>query len=198
MTSPRLRALLGLLEQHPPLDEKETVHLQRMRSLALSGLAEDLDPFARDCFDPGHFTASSFVLSPDNMSVLLILHAKLGFWMQPGGHVDPTDPNVVWSARREVAEETGIEELDLVGHGDGTTALLDVDIHAIPAHGSEPAHEHFDLRFLFRSTTERLRGSDEVRGIRWVPLRDVEQVRSDASVMRAIARTRQLVGHQGR
>ena len=193
MSPARLQRLLQLLAQHPPLDERESDHLERMRRLADLGLAGRLDPFSRRCFVPGHFTASSFVLSPDDTSILLILHAKLGLWLQPGGHVDPTDPSVLIAARREVAEETGLCDLELLSPTGLPQALLDVDIHLIPARPEEPAHEHFDLRFLFRSAGTALEGNDEVRGVRWVPLDQVGAVRSDASVMRAITRTRSLV-----
>lgn len=186
MSCPRLRDLLNLLDRHVPLDEREAEHVARCVNLARSGLEARLDPFSRRCFEPGHFTASSFVLSPDASAVLLILHAKLGFWMQPGGHVDPEDADILTAARREVLEETGLRDVRLLG----PISLLDVDVHPIPAHAAEPAHEHFDIRFLFRSPERALIDSDEVLGARWVPLPEVEAIRSDASVTRAVSRIR--------
>ena len=53
-----------------------------------------------------HFTATGIVLHQD--SVLLIEHAKLGWWMPPGGHIDP-DEDPVQAVLREVREETGLE-----------------------------------------------------------------------------------------
>jgi 8-oxo-dGTP pyrophosphatase MutT (NUDIX family) len=187
---PRLASLLELLLSHRPLDEVEAEHRRRMIALARAGQARRLDPFSRSCFEPGHFTASSFVLSPDCDTLLLILHAKLGFWMQPGGHIDPEDPDVLVAARREVHEETGLATLELWPPG-RPLGLLDLDIHGIPERRDEPAHEHFDLRFLFRSDSLALGDSDEIRGARWVPLHQVESMRSDASVMRAVTRLRQ-------
>ena len=47
-------------------------------------------------------------------------------------------------ALREAREETGIEAFEApVGE-----RILDVDVHPIPAHGSEPAHFHYDIRYL--------------------------------------------------
>jgi len=189
---PRLTALRDLLSDHPTLDATEQRHQQRIVDLCDRGIAGDLDPFARACFVPGHFTASSFVLGPSLDTVLLILHAKLGFWMQPGGHIDPDDPDVLAAARREVAEETGLEALEL-WPPKGQIGLLDMDIHPIPAHRSEPAHEHFDLRYLFRSATTAIHENDETRGAQWVALQDFETVRSDASVMRAVTRIRHIL-----
>jgi len=188
----RALQLRSLLAAHAPLDATEAEHRRRMIALVDGGLGGSLDPFARATFAPGHFTASSFVLSPRLDAVLLILHAKLGFWMQPGGHIDPDDPDVLAAARREVAEETGLDALQL-WPTDDALRFLDLDIHTIPARKREPEHEHFDLRFLFRSDRLTIVDCDEVNGARWVPLDAVERVRSDASVMRAVTRIRRVV-----
>jgi 8-oxo-dGTP pyrophosphatase MutT (NUDIX family) len=192
MPSPRLAALRTLLAAHSPLDDTEAQHRLRMLALADAGISGQLDPFARSTFAPGHFTASSFVLGPELDTVLLILHAKLGFWMQPGGHIDASDPSVLAAGRRELAEETGLAALAL-WPDPATPGFLDLDIHPIPARKHEPDHEHFDLRFLFCSPTTQLTDCDEVRGAQWVRLDAFEGVRSDASVMRAVQRIRQRV-----
>src|ERR1700744_1954418 len=69
------------------------------------------DPRARTSFEPGHFTASAFILSPMPDALLLILHGKLGRWLQPGGHVDRDDSDLLAAARREAREEVGIDQL---------------------------------------------------------------------------------------
>lgn len=116
---------------------------------ALELLASPGEPISRDHFVPGHFTVSAFVVDTDRR-VLLIFHPKLQRWLQPGGHIDPTDSNPIETARREVLEETGLDDLQLIHEG-----LIDFDIHDIPAFGVEPAHQHFDLRFLFRADARK-------------------------------------------
>ena len=54
---------------------------------------------------PEHLTASCFVLSPDLGQVLLTHHRKGGFWVQLGGHLEPTDTSLADAARREAREE---------------------------------------------------------------------------------------------
>jgi 8-oxo-dGTP pyrophosphatase MutT (NUDIX family) len=53
-----------------------------------------------------HFTASGVVLSGDG-HVLLVEHRKLGWWLYPGGHIEPNE-DPAQAVVREVAEETGI------------------------------------------------------------------------------------------
>jgi len=174
-------SLADHLGSHRPADAQEADYQGRMLQL----LAGSSDPFARHHFAPGHFTASAFVLSPDRGSVLLILHSKLKLWLQPGGHFESADTGVLEAARREVAEETSITGLSL---GLPPGELLDVDIHRIPANPSkgEPAHEHFDLRFLFVAPSlEYVAGSD-AEAARWVVLAEVEDSGTDDSVRRAI------------
>lgn len=167
-----------MLDAFEPADATEAGYARRMRELV-----EAPEPFLRGAYDPGHFTASAFVLSPDARSLLLVLHGKLGRWLQPGGHVDPGDADPIAAARREVAEETGLTDLQLASPG-----LFDVDVHGIPASPREPGHEHFDLRFLFVAPTWAHEAGSDARAARWVPLGEVAALGSDESVMRAVRR----------
>jgi 8-oxo-dGTP pyrophosphatase MutT (NUDIX family) len=180
----RIHRLRTQLQTHQVTDDQERGYLDAMLSLLDLGETS----CSRDHFEPGHFTASAFVLSPDGGDLLLILHAKLRLWLQPGGHVEPSDPSFEAAARREVAEEVGIQQLTPLGAG-----LLDVDVHDIPAFGvpgkgGAPPHQHFDLRYSFVAGSRDVVASSDAEDARWVPLGEVSQVKSDASVMRAVRR----------
>ncbi len=180
--------LAALLSAHVPADEREAGFVSRMYSVLRS---ED-DPFARDHFDPGHFTASAFVLSPARDRVLLILHGKFGFWVQPGGHVDPDDADIATAALREVREETGLSDLVPSALFDG---LLDVDIHDIPANPrkGEPPHQHLDVRFCFDARSEALRAGSDARDARWMALSEVHELDTDESVRRALRKLERVL-----
>ncbi|MCP4807271.1 MAG: NUDIX domain-containing protein [Proteobacteria bacterium] len=172
----RLLRTREMLAAHTAHDALEGEHLARCRLLAeVPG-----DPFARDHFEPGHFTASTFVLSPSGDELLMIFHVKLQRWLQPGGHIDPADADALAAARREVAEEAGLTDLELVG------GLFDVDVHVIPARKSEPEHAHHDVRFLFRSPTREIAALDGVSDARWVPLDRVAELETDESIQRVV------------
>jgi len=175
----RVQHTLDALHSYNTPDPVEEAFRQRMLAL----ITVDGDPFSRRWESPGHFTASAFVLSPDEAQVLLIRHRKLQRWLQPGGHFEPDDVDVEAATRREVAEETGLSAMTPLHEG-----LFDVDVHAIPAHGDDVAHAHFDLRMAYRAETWSLSDTDEVDDVRWVPLADVAHMETDASVLRAVGR----------
>ncbi len=179
----------SLIKGHHGSDEREQAFCQRMLALC-----DRPAPFARTHYEPGHFTASAFVLSPDKTQMLLIFHSKLELWLQPGGHLEPEDPTLVEAARREVEEETGLSEVALF---DPEKPILDVDIHMIPAREQEPDHEHFDVRVLFVASTWEASAGSDAKDLQWVNLAPgedgIDGVKSDESVMRAVRKIRDLL-----
>ena len=136
--------------------------------------------FERDCWDDGHVTGSAVVLDSAGTSMLMTHHAKLGRWLQLGGHADG-DPDPLRVACREAMEESGLPVVPIQDE------ILDLDIHAIPARGSDPAHFHYDVRFLLQ--VERP-GSPQVTheslALRWVLLDDVVSVTNEESILRMV------------
>ena len=65
------------------------------------------DCFHRSC-RVGHITGSAWVVDTTGERVVLTHHAKLGRWLQPGGHSDG-DPDTRAVALREAREESGLD-----------------------------------------------------------------------------------------
>ncbi len=142
-----------------------------------------------DCFErslaAGHVTGSAWIVDAARTHALLTHHAKLGLWLQPGGHCDG-DSNVLRVALREAAEESGLTELAPLLGG----AIFDVDAHEIPARKNEPAHVHYDIRYALRADRSRpLQISAESRDLRWVPLDEIAGLNTDESVLRMVRKT---------
>ena len=136
---------------------------------------DEPDPFRRS-HPVGHVTASAVVSRPTGDPFLLVFHRKLDRWLQPGGHVEPEDVSVFAAALREAREETGIRNFE-APIGD---SVLDLDVHPIPAHGTDPAHLHYDVRFLL--TTED--GLVPPPGIAWFSAAEVGAADLDGSLAR--------------
>jgi ADP-ribose pyrophosphatase YjhB (NUDIX family) len=171
--------LRKLLAAALPTTPAEQAFLDRMRELLDAGSTA----FDRTSYEPGHFTASAFVVDGRHENLLLIHHKKLRRWLQPGGHVETIDPDLEHAARREVREETGLSDLHPLVDG-----AFDLDVHEIPPFGAARAHSHFDVRFLFRAHGERLAPSAEVTSARWMPLAKLRELTDDDSVLRAVGK----------
>jgi 8-oxo-dGTP pyrophosphatase MutT (NUDIX family) len=163
--------LESLNKYHPTSDE------QSFKSRFLE-LLEHSDAFQRTHL-PGHITGSAFIVSEDFSKTLLVHHAKLNRWLQPGGHADG-DTLVTRVAMREANEETGLEYLKLASED-----IFDIDIHPIPTRKDFPAHDHYDVRYLvFGSTNEKIVVSEESHDVKWVSLSELEKYSSEKSVLR--------------
>jgi 8-oxo-dGTP pyrophosphatase MutT (NUDIX family) len=176
---PTRAELIALLTAYDPSDPDEASY--RLRMLDLAAVAHD--PFSRHEYEPGHFTASGFVVHPVGDRILLVHHGRLGIWVQPGGHVDPDDGTLLGSAMREIEEETGLAELHPVDRG-----LFDVDIHVFPETEDQPRHLHFDLRFCFVGSHDRVAALDGTVDARWVDGAGLSALGVDRSVIRPAAR----------
>ena len=168
--NPFLRLLSDYEKRHP--DEIEVV--TRFREFVQTH---------EDCFERsleiGHLTGSAWISNADNSAVFLTHHRKLDKWLQPGGHADG-DSDMLAVALKEADEETGLNPIKPV-----STAILDLDIHPIPARKSDPEHLHFDVRFALRHTGDgSYIVSEESHDLAWVPLGNLKSYTDEISILR--------------
>ena len=119
-----------------PVDDRERRSLR-----AFIAAFDELDePFSQEA-SPVHVTGSALVVG--RRGVVLLKHKRLGFWLQPGGHIDHGESP--WEAAlREAHEETGLD-VRFAGPLDdeGVPELMHVDVHA-----GGRGHTHLDVRYL--------------------------------------------------
>ncbi len=175
--------LLAALARHGASGPAEERSLARIRGF----LEAPADPFSR-ANPEGHVTGSAVVARPEGSAFLLVHHRKLSRWLQPGGHTEPSDRSAFDAALREAREETGITLFEApLGR-----VVLDVDVHAIPAHGKDPAHFHFDIRYLLTASGSGEPGAceDPGRPMRWMTLEEALAEGVDESLVRALEKAR--------
>ncbi len=149
--------LLQLLQNYKPAEYSQ------------QSLKERIELFVKEnpnCFERtlihGHITASSWLLNKNNTAFLLTHHAKLNMWVQLGGHCDG-ESNVLTVAIKEAQEESGINAIQAM-----SSEIFDIDIHLIPETKREPAHYHYDIRFLLQVISdEPLAISHESKDLKW-------------------------------
>jgi 8-oxo-dGTP pyrophosphatase MutT (NUDIX family) len=134
MSSGRNRVRRSVVER-APIDQAERDSIDRFL-VEFDRLVDPLD----QSLDPVHVTGSAIVVGP--RGVVLLRHKRLGFWLQPGGHIDQGE--TPWEAAlREAHEETGLY-----------VSYADTDLHGVPrlahvdVHPGGRGHTHLDLRYV--------------------------------------------------
>ena len=167
------RALIERLQTYQHFFAEERSAIPRFMELLQSG-----DAYER-LHMPGHITGSAWIVDPGRTQTLLVHHAKLNKWVQPGGHADG-DANLVRVALREAEEESGLR--DLVAEPD----IFDLDRHRIPARGDEPEHWHYDVRHVVRAIGgEDFVVGEESHALAW---RDIAAIANDESADESLRR----------
>jgi 8-oxo-dGTP pyrophosphatase MutT (NUDIX family) len=122
-----------------------------------------------------HNTSTGIVVHDG--AVLLIEHVKLGWWMPPGGHIDPNE-DPVEAVLREILEETALkceiaseEQFTYAGGGVRTIPRpFTILIEDVPE-SDGTIHQHIDFIYLLRPVSDPaalIPQDGEVTGIRWV------------------------------
>ena len=122
----------------------------------------------------GHIVASGFIYSKEENKFLVLYHKDLKMFLYPGGHVDSSDINTLLAAKREILEETGLDNLQQLKVSDNELIPIDIDTHKIGYNErlNLPEHYHFDFRYLF--VVDRFQNiktdAEEMSGFKWIDL----------------------------
>jgi 8-oxo-dGTP pyrophosphatase MutT (NUDIX family) len=166
------RATLGRAPQDTPED--------RFEAAAWSALLDRLGPelLTRACA-PSHLTASAIVLDPTGRHTCLVLHGRIGLWVQPGGHLEPEDPGMAAAAARETVEETGL----------AGTVLPDpvlLSRHRAPCRPGE-VDWHLDVQFALVAEQTPPVVSEESKDVRWWPVDGLVDLEADGMLAWGVA-----------
>jgi 8-oxo-dGTP pyrophosphatase MutT (NUDIX family) len=167
---PHIRTLLTAYLRRYPGEREALTEL-------LTALDTDRDPTSRSTL-PGHVTCSAVVIDR-HRRVLHIRHkATGGLLLTPGGHVEAADSTLLAAALREIEEETGIPASSLVLTAEFRGEPIDINVHDIAPDltKGEPAHQHYDFRFVFHladNAPELALQTEEVTDAAWLPFDEI-------------------------
>jgi len=136
---------------------------------------------------PSHVTASALVLSPDARRTCLVLHGRIGRWVQPGGHLEPCDRTIEAAALREVREEIGLT-------GTALPEIARLSRHLAPC--APTVDWHLDVQFVVVTEALPPTVSEESRDVRWW---DVDELPAELApgVEESLARALEVAASPG-
>lgn len=156
------------IKAYKPWNEQESVDQQVM----LSMLEQQDNVLFRDNL-LAHFSASAWVVNKKHDKVLMIYHNIYHSWSWTGGHADGEE-DLRAVALREITEETGIQNLKVIGDDIFSLETITVDGHE--KRGKYvPSHLHLNVTYLIEADdTEELKVKpDENSGVKWFPMSEV-------------------------
>ena len=129
---------------------------------------------------PAHFTASSWVVSPDRSQVLLAYHRIYDAWSWLGGHADG-EQDLLAVAMRETKEESGLTQVRPV-----TPDIYSLEILCVNGHVKKgiyvPSHLHLNLTYLLEAQPDAPIHCrpEENSAVRWFSREQASQASSES------------------
>ena len=151
---------------------------QRDKAGILRFLAGNPDAFERENLT-AHMTASAWVLSPDRRQVVMVYHNIYHSWSWTGGHADG-DRDLLAVAMREVTEETGLRQLEVLHPGIFSLECLTVDGHEKRG-AYVSSHLHLNVTYLLEADPAApvRRKPDENSAVAWFGLEEAVAASSE-------------------
>jgi 8-oxo-dGTP pyrophosphatase MutT (NUDIX family) len=177
---PQTTSLEELLDELVPGSDLEAADLGSLSDLRRSG-----DPWSRS--SPVHVTCSAVIIHPPTQRVLLRWHKRQQGWLQVGGHADPGESDPFAIARREAAEETGLDDLE--PWPGSSPRILHLVVVPVPGNEVEPAHEHADLRFVLSThRPDAIEAESDDAPLQWLSIADASRLTTEDNLRTTLAR----------
>ncbi len=128
----------------------------------------------------GHIVAGGFIYAKEEHKFLVLFHKDLNMFLYPGGHVNNNDKSPLQAAKREIMEETGLNNLEQLKLAKNELIPIDIDTHLIKYNDrlNLPEHYHFDFRYLFivDKISKIKIEEDELSNYKWI---DINELKND-------------------
>ena len=162
------------IEKYIPYNEQE----EKDKEIMLKYINTFDDVLTRNN-EYGHFTASAWVVNKDRTKVLMIYHNIYKSWAWTGGHADG-DADLLYTAIREVKEETGIKNVKPI-----INDIFSLEVVGVNGHKKRgkyiSSHVHLNLTYLLEADeNEKLFiKEDENSGVKWIELDQVKEASTE-------------------
>ncbi|MGN0658059.1 MAG: NUDIX hydrolase [Emergencia sp.] len=176
-----IKRLCRQIENYVPVCEQEEADRKRML---------DFMELHEDCLLrtnlTAHFTASSWIVSPDRKKVLMVYHNIYDSWAWTGGHADG-EADLLAVALREAEEETGISRVRPLSQKPVSLEILTVDGHEKRG-VYVPSHLHMNLTYLLEADENQQLSvrEEENSGVRWIPAEELSRYVSEPWMLERI------------
>jgi 8-oxo-dGTP pyrophosphatase MutT (NUDIX family) len=139
----------------------------------------------------GHIVANALIINKDE--VLLIFHNKLKKFIQPGGHVDPSDKSIIDATIREIKEETGLKNIMLDPWHKENKIPIFIETHQMPESKKEEKHLHHDFIYVFHTDTKKIELQiSEVSDFKWEKINNILEKNPNSFVGKSLKRVNEI------
>lgn len=169
-------ALIDDIRAYRPANEQE----QADKLVILRALGNDPNCFDRSA--QAHMACSIWTVDPTLTQTLLVYHNIYDSWSWIGGHADG-ERDLAAVALRELSEETGMANAQLVDCGSG--GVYSIEVLTVDGHVKRgeyvSSHLHLNVTYLaVADPREAVRvKQDENSGVRWAPIEDAVRLSTE-------------------
>lgn len=124
-------------------------------------------------------TGSSMIFNRERDKVLMVYHNIYRSWSWTGGHADGEE-DMLFVARKEAKEETGVKTLKVLGKNADDGFLSAVDVLPVWGHVKKgryvTSHLHLNFSYLFEAEEKdilRIK-EDENSQVAWLPVSELK------------------------
>ena len=138
----------------------------------------------------GHVVASGYVYAKKEKKFLLVYHKDFKKFIYPGGHIDKEDTSPLQAAKREIAEETGLTNIQTASNFEDENVPIDIDTQKIEINErlNLPQHFHFDFRYVFviEKIQEIKIDANELAEFKWIDIEELANNKDFKNVIEKI------------
>ena len=166
--------LINDIKKYIPVNEQE----ERDKEMMLQFMDKHPDYLERSNL-LAHFTVSIWTVNKERTKTLMVYHNIYNSWPWTGGHADGEE-DLTAAALKELREETGVSQAELVSKDIFSLEILTVDGH-VKKGQYVPSHLHMNVTYLAEADEGETLAikEDENQAVKWWTFEDAVKVSTE-------------------